>query len=165
MSTSTRSPSVTVVLPTHDRPRLLAEAIASVRAQTWENWDLIVVDDASDPPASIPDDPRCALIRNVRSRGGAEAKNAGAFQARGDVLATGWVDAVRQMHPGVAGPYAWWSWRGKAFDNDAGWRIDYHLVTPGLAARVVSAGTERPAAYALRWSDHAPVTVEFGMKR
>ncbi len=82
-----------------------------------------------------------------------------------DVLATGWVDAVRQMHPGVAGPYAWWSWRGKAFDNDAGWRIDYHLVTPGLAARVVSAGTERPAAYALRWSDHAPVTVEFGMKR
>jgi len=82
-----------------------------------------------------------------------------------DVLATGWVDAVRQMHPGVAGPYAWWSWRGQAFDNDAGWRIDYHLVTPGLAARVVSAGTERPAAYALRWSDHAPVTVEFGMKR
>ncbi len=78
-----------------------------------------------------------------------------------DVLATGWVDAVRQMHPGVAGPYAWWSWRGKAFDNDAGWRIDYHLVTPGLAGRVVSAGTERPAAYALRWSDHAPVTVEF----
>ena len=39
-----------------------------------------------------------------------------------DLLATGWVDAVRQMHPGVAGPYAWWSWRGQAFDNDAGWR-------------------------------------------
>ena len=79
-----------------------------------------------------------------------------------DVLATGWVDVVRQMHPGVAGPYAWWSWRGQAFDNDAGWRIDYHLVTPGLAARTVAAATERPAAYALRWSDHAPVTVEFG---
>jgi exodeoxyribonuclease III len=78
-----------------------------------------------------------------------------------DLLATGWVDVVRQMHPGVAGPYAWWSWRGKAFDNDAGWRIDYHLVTPGLAARVTAADTERPDAYALRWSDHAPVTVEF----
>jgi exodeoxyribonuclease III len=78
-----------------------------------------------------------------------------------DRLATGWVDAVRQMHPDVAGPYAWWSWRGKAFDNDAGWRIDYHLVTPGLAARVIAAKTERPDAYALRWSDHAPVTVEF----
>lgn len=79
-----------------------------------------------------------------------------------DVLATGWVDVVRQAHPDVAGPYAWWSWRGKAFDNDAGWRIDYQLATPGLAVRVASAGTERPPAYALRWSDHAPVTVEYG---
>ena len=78
-----------------------------------------------------------------------------------DLLATGWVDVVRRAHPDVAGPYAWWSWRGKAFDNDAGWRIDYQLATPGLAARVGSARTERPAAYALRWSDHAPVTVEY----
>ena len=51
--------------------------------------------------------------------------------------------------------------RGKAFDNDAGWRIDYQLATRALADRVVSAGTERPEAYALRWSDHAPVTVEY----
>jgi exodeoxyribonuclease-3 len=79
-----------------------------------------------------------------------------------DLLATGWVDVVRQLHPDVPGPYAWWSWRGKAFDNDAGWRIDYQLVTPGLAARVVAARVERADAYALRWSDHAPVTVEFG---
>ena len=42
------------------------------------------------------------------------------------------------LHPDVAGPYTWWSWRGKAFDNDAGWRIDYQLATPGLAARVAS---------------------------
>ena len=80
----------------------------------------------------------------------------------GSLLEAGWVDVVRQAHPEVAGPYSWWSWRGKAFDNDAGWRIDYHLATAGLAARAVTAGTERPAAYALRWSDHAPVTVEFG---
>ena len=78
-----------------------------------------------------------------------------------DLLATGWVDVVRQAHPDVPGPYAWWSWRGKAFDNDAGWRIDYHLATPGLAARVASVITERPAAYALRWSDHCPVTVRY----
>lgn len=78
-----------------------------------------------------------------------------------DLLDTGWVDVVRRAHPGVAGPYAWWSWRGKAFDNDAGWRIDYQLATPGLAARVASTHTERPAAYALRWSDHCPVTVDY----
>ncbi|MBS1692247.1 MAG: exodeoxyribonuclease III [Actinobacteria bacterium] len=78
-----------------------------------------------------------------------------------DLLGTGWVDVVRVLHPGVAGPYSWWSWRGRAFDNDAGWRIDYQLATPGLAARAAAGGTERPDAYALRWSDHAPVTVEY----
>ena len=78
-----------------------------------------------------------------------------------ELLATGWVDVVRVLHPDVPGPYSWWSWRGKAFDNDAGWRIDYQLATPGLAARVVSARVERADAYALRWSDHAPVTVEY----
>lgn len=78
-----------------------------------------------------------------------------------ELLGSGWVDVVRQAHPDVAGPYSWWSWRGRAFDNDAGWRIDYQLATPGLAARMVTAGTERPTAYALRWSDHAPVTVEY----
>lgn len=73
----------------------------------------------------------------------------------------GWVDVVRRMHPELPGPYSWWSWRGKAFDNDAGWRIDYHLATEPLAARVRAARVEKPAAYALRWTDHAPVTVEF----
>ena len=78
-----------------------------------------------------------------------------------DLLDSGWVDVVRQMHPDVAGPYAWWSWRGKAFDNDAGWRIDYQLATPG-PGRPRRLGAHRtPAAYALRWSDHAPVTVEY----
>jgi len=78
-----------------------------------------------------------------------------------DLLASGWVDVVRVLHPDVPGPYAWWSWRGRAFDNDAGWRIDYQLATAGLAMRAVSARVERAAAYALRWSDHAPVTVEY----
>ena len=78
-----------------------------------------------------------------------------------DLLASGWVDVVRVLHPDVAGPYAWWSWRGRAFDNDAGWRIDYQLATQPLAARAVSARVERAEAYALRWSDHAPVTVEY----
>jgi exodeoxyribonuclease-3 len=41
------------------------------------------------------------------------------------------VDVVRSLHPGEDGPYSWWSWRGQAFTNDAGWRIDYHLATPG----------------------------------
>ena len=78
-----------------------------------------------------------------------------------NLLSAGWVDVVRAMHPDVAGPYSWWSWRGKAFDNDAGWRIDYQLANRRLADRVVTARVERADAYALRWSDHAPVTVEY----
>ncbi|MFN8073362.1 MAG: exodeoxyribonuclease III [Mycobacterium sp.] len=78
-----------------------------------------------------------------------------------ELMESGWVDVVRRLHPDRPGPYSWWSWRGKAFDNDAGWRIDYHLATESLATRARSARVEKPEAYALRWSDHAPVTVEF----
>ncbi|GAA2040138.1 exodeoxyribonuclease III [Catenulispora yoronensis] len=74
---------------------------------------------------------------------------------------TGYVDVVRTLHPNIEGPYSWWSFRGKAFDNDSGWRIDYHMATPDLAARATSAVTERAATYAERWSDHAPVTCVF----
>jgi exodeoxyribonuclease III len=79
-----------------------------------------------------------------------------------ELLGTGWVDVVRVLHPDVAGPYSWWSWRGKAFDNDAGWRIDYHLASPTLAGRATSARVDRAELYALRWSDHSPVTVSYG---
>ncbi|WP_093800464.1 exodeoxyribonuclease III [Streptomyces sp. Wb2n-11] len=73
-----------------------------------------------------------------------------------------YVDVVRALHPDQEGPYTWWSYRGKAFDNDSGWRIDYAVATPGLAARAVKAYVERAASYDLRWSDHAPVTAVFG---
>jgi exodeoxyribonuclease III len=79
-----------------------------------------------------------------------------------ELLGTGWVDVVRVLHPDVAGPYSWWSWRGKAFDNDAGWRIDYHLASPTLAGRATAARVDRAELYALRWSDHSPVTVSYG---
>ncbi|GGO87637.1 exodeoxyribonuclease III [Wenjunlia tyrosinilytica] len=73
----------------------------------------------------------------------------------------GYVDVVRGLHPEGPGPYSWWSYRGKAFDNDSGWRIDYQVSTPALAARATSAVVERAATYDLRWSDHAPVTVTY----
>jgi exodeoxyribonuclease-3 len=73
----------------------------------------------------------------------------------------GWVDVQRRAAGDVPGPYAWWSWRGQAFDNDTGWRIDYQLVTPGLARRVHDVATDRAPSYAERWSDHAPVVVTY----
>jgi exodeoxyribonuclease-3 len=77
----------------------------------------------------------------------------------------GYRDVVRELNPDVNGPYSWWSYRGKAFDNDSGWRIDYLAATPGLADRAVSSSTERAASYQDRWSDHAPVTVRFDWLR
>lgn len=75
----------------------------------------------------------------------------------------GYVDVVRRLHPDVEGPYSWWSYRGKAFDNDTGWRIDYQIATPGLAEKAVNARVERAATYDARWSDHAPVTVAYDL--
>ncbi|MFD3910589.1 exodeoxyribonuclease III [Streptomyces sp. NPDC058603] len=74
-----------------------------------------------------------------------------------------YVDVVRAQHPDQEGPYSWWSYRGRAFDNDAGWRIDYHVATRGLAARAVKAYVEKAASHEERWSDHAPVTVTYDL--
>ena len=73
----------------------------------------------------------------------------------------GWVDVGRKWAGDVDGPYTWWSQRGQAFDNDTGWRLDYHLATPALAASVVNYTVDRAAVYDQRWSDHAPVVVDY----
>ncbi|WNB86106.1 exodeoxyribonuclease III [Cellulomonas sp. ATA003] len=75
----------------------------------------------------------------------------------------GWRDLGRELGGEGPGPYTWWSWRGKAFDNDAGWRIDYQLATPALAALARSAVVERAESYDRRWSDHAPLVVEYDL--
>ncbi|PXW30072.1 exodeoxyribonuclease III [Nocardia sp. 348MFTsu5.1] len=77
------------------------------------------------------------------------------------VLDSGWRDVARDLAGEVAGPYSWWSWRGKAFDNDSGWRIDYQLANKAMAATATKSWVDRAGAYDLRWSDHAPVTVEY----
>ena len=75
----------------------------------------------------------------------------------------GFLDVHRHLHGPGPGPYTWWSWRGQAFDNDSGWRIDYQLASAPLAARATRAEVGRSASYAQRWSDHAPVTVTYDL--
>lgn len=73
----------------------------------------------------------------------------------------GWVDVGRRWAGEVDGPYTWWSSRGKAFDTDTGWRIDYHLATPRLAERVTDYRVVRAPSWDTRWSDHAPVVADY----
>jgi exodeoxyribonuclease-3 len=71
------------------------------------------------------------------------------------LLEQGWVDVVRELHPDEAGLYSWWSQRGRARENDVGWRLDYVLASPKLAPRITKAWIEKKADL----SDHAPVWV------
>lgn len=73
----------------------------------------------------------------------------------------GWRDVHRGLAGNVDGPYTWWSQRGKAFDTDTGWRIDYHMATPGLAAAALSAVVDRAPSWDTRFSDHAPLVVDY----
>jgi exodeoxyribonuclease-3 len=68
----------------------------------------------------------------------------------------GWVDIYRRIHP-EREQYTWWSNRGQAWAKDVGWRLDYMLVTPGLADKGVAAEVYREE----RFSDHAPLTIDF----
>ncbi|KQQ28103.1 MULTISPECIES: exodeoxyribonuclease III [unclassified Frondihabitans] len=75
----------------------------------------------------------------------------------------GWVDVGRRAAGEVDGPYTWWSWRGQAFDNDSGWRIDYQMATPALADKVTAYAVDRAESYDKRWSDHTPVVVDYSL--
>lgn len=68
----------------------------------------------------------------------------------------GWVDAFRQVSSDPD-QYTWWSNRGQAWAKNVGWRLDYMLVTPGLAESAKATDIYREE----RFSDHAPLTIEF----
>jgi glycosyltransferase involved in cell wall biosynthesis len=73
-----------VIIPTHDRLELLREAIGSVRNQTVDDVEIIVVDDGSDPPVVVDDD--IVLVRHDRPLGPPAARNAGVAKARGSAV-------------------------------------------------------------------------------
>jgi len=71
----------------------------------------------------------------------------------------GLVDVFRMLNPQPE-QYTWWSNRGQAWAKNVGWRLDYHLATPAIAAKA-----KREQIYlAQRFSDHAPVIVDYDFK-
>lgn len=70
----------------------------------------------------------------------------------------GLVDVFRTLHPEVGEEgYTWWSNRGQAYSKNVGWRIDYHLATPGVAAAARTACVYK----AQRFSDNAPLIIDY----
>lgn len=70
----------------------------------------------------------------------------------------GWVDVYRRLYPDTTGEaYTWWSNRGQAWANNVGWRIDYQIATPGIAATASAAKIYKDQ----RFSDHSPLIIEY----
>ena len=71
------------------------------------------------------------------------------------LLDSGFTDTFRYLHPDETGRYSWWSYMFKAREKNAGWRIDYFLVSNRLAGRIQSAEIED----SVLGSDHCPITL------
>ena len=72
----------------------------------------------------------------------------------------GYVDVFRRLNE-KPDQYTWWSNRGQAWAKNVGWRIDYHIATPGVARRA-----RRESIYLRkRFSDHAPLTIDYDLKQ
>jgi len=77
-------PQLSIIIPSHNRPHMLLNAVNSALSQSIENIEVIVVDDGSQPAAVLPVLPRVRLIRLEQNQGVATARNIGAEAARAD---------------------------------------------------------------------------------
>lgn len=68
----------------------------------------------------------------------------------------GFIDVFRRINP-EQHQYTWWSNRGQAWANNVGWRIDYHIATPGIASKATTTSIYKEQ----RFSDHSPLIIEY----
>lgn len=71
-----------------------------------------------------------------------------------------WFDVARRLQPDDA-PYTWWTFRGQAFNNNAGWRIDVQAATANMMERAQRTWVDKAPTVEQRWSDHSPLLVEY----
>ena len=69
------------------------------------------------------------------------------------MVESGFIDTFRYFYPELEGAYSWWSYRFKAREKNAGWRIDYFLVSPSLASKLDDAKIHSE----IMGSDHCPI--------
>ena len=76
-----------------------------------------------------------------------------------ELLAAGFVDSFRHFYPDLEGIYSWWSYRFKAREKNAGWRIDYYVTSESLREKLVDAKIHTQ----VMGSDHCPVELEIDL--
>lgn len=76
-----------------------------------------------------------------------------------EMMANGFIDTFRYFHPDAEGRYSWWSYRFNARKNNAGWRIDYFLVSEALKDALVDADIHEN----IFGSDHCPVSLKLSL--
>ena len=76
------------------------------------------------------------------------------------MMESGFVDTFRHFYPELEGAYSWWSYRFKAREKNAGWRIDYFLVSPSLASKLDDAKIHSE----IMGSDHCPIELTIKME-
>ena len=76
-----------------------------------------------------------------------------------ELLGAGFVDSFRYLHPDATGVYSWWSMRFRARERNAGWRIDYFIVSDRIKDRIKAADILMD----IQGSDHCPVTLEIDL--
>lgn len=122
---------VSVIVPTHQRPRSLVHALASLRDQTYPDWEARVVDDGDGRgalAAAALGDPRVHAQRNP-GRGQVDARNAAIADARGDVVVwlddDDWLEDRRHLDRVVAALE-----RGPALVTRGGWMVEVDAGDP-----------------------------------
>jgi glycosyltransferase involved in cell wall biosynthesis len=141
--TPTRTPEITVVIPTRNRLSLLREAIESVERQSFAHWEVVVVDDASDDGTAAwlgeIDDSRVRSLRLAVRSERTVARNRGLAEARSRLIV--FLDDDDRLAPGALGVL-----------NDALWRRPQAVAAVGAAVRFDLEGRRERASHPRRES-------------
>ena len=98
-------------------------------------------------------------LKNPKSNRGNAGFSDEERESFGKLLDAGFTDSFRHLHPDAAGAYTWWSYMYNARANNAGWRIDYFIVSNRIADQITAA----PIYNEVLGSDHCPVGLELDL--
>ena len=135
------NPFISVIMPVFNVERYIREAVDSVVSQTYENWELLIIEDcSSDSTAEIINtfsDPRIRILQNERNRGTSYSRMKGISESKGEWIAfldgddkwdhTKLEKQVRRMNE-ITDPVLLFT--GSAFMNDEGKMLDYVMEVP-----------------------------------